>query len=510
MQRCLLCTNPAVPNRQHCSKHDAMGTAETVMNAEGVIVNLPSREAISAVRDTGPGLTAGNYSPAVSDNNFGPGTTLGEYVVEKKIGEGGMGEVWCAIQPTIGKRVAVKLLNIKVKDDPIQLARFKREALVVNQVKHRHLVDIFSFGELSDKRPYFIMEFLEGETLTSFCAKRSVLPFQEIDTLFGQLCRALQAAHDKGVIHRDLKPDNIFMLAGDDDIFAKILDFGIAKLDDNEDGLTKTGTRFGTPTYMSPEQCRESKDVDARSDIYSLGIILYEIICGRTPFYQKGDPVVRVMIRHQSETPKLPSTIATNRNIPPELDAFILRVLAKEASARPQSCTAFYAELKKVLPKNEATVSELPPVPVVVAPPSKAPSRTPVIAAILGGAALLGVLSANFLAGSKPAEVPSNKAQLIDGLNKLPEPTSVIAASAPTSVPVAVVLEEPKEIPAEIKKAEPKDKTKKKPKATDTKDDNKTAAKPPAEKPPEKINADHSVLSNSPDATLKPKFGTNK
>jgi eukaryotic-like serine/threonine-protein kinase len=390
--------------KHHCTKCDQLAK----LDSESCEAHQEPSLTDEAINSTRAPYAKGDpiTQMSIDAERFGPGTALGEYVIERKIGEGGMGEVWSALQPTINKRIAVKLLNLQIKNDPIQLARFKREALVVNQVKHRHLVDIFSFGELPDHRPYFMMEFLDGETLTSFLKKRGTLSFTTIELLFGQLCRALQAAHDQGIVHRDLKPDNIFMLSSDDEIFAKILDFGIAKFDEGE-GLTKTGIRFGTPIYMSPEQCREAKNVTARSDIYSLGIILYELLCGRTPFHQKGDPAVRIMIRHQSELPKAPSTFVPHRNIPAALDDLVLQALNKEEAKRPQSCTAFFAALKKALPKSEDTVvvalskSPEPPEPITQKRDPWLTKQTKTTVFIVLSAALLGVSAAAVVAKSK-------------------------------------------------------------------------------------------------------------
>jgi eukaryotic-like serine/threonine-protein kinase len=507
---CILCDQPAKFGTQTCEAHQtSFGTAETIMPNSGAMpkVSLSPRATGESPRHTS------TYAPALSPSGeqeiFGRGAQLGEYVIEEKIGEGGMGEVWSARQPTINKRVAVKLLNLRIKNDPIQLARFKREALIVNQVKHRHLVDIFSFGELPDKRPYFVMEFLEGETLTSFLKQRGTLPFQTIGVLFGQLCRALQAAHEHGVVHRDLKPDNIFMLSGDDEIFVKILDFGIAKLDEDE-SLTKTGTRFGTPTYMSPEQCRESKNVDARSDVYALGIILYELLCGKTPFSQKGDPVVRVMIRHQSELPKPPSAVVPHRNIPRALDEIVLQALEKEEAKRPQSCTEFYAALKKALPKSEdATIVDLPKTQapaLVVAPKSHSapPGQTRAVVAIVVSAALLGVSAAAFLAKSNKKAAPEAQRAAATTLESL-------AVSQPSSTPASLIAAAPASAPSPTPAAEApekitKNKTKTKTKATEKtpeKSKEKTAEAPKeTTKPP----PTDSVLKNNSDATLKPKF----
>jgi eukaryotic-like serine/threonine-protein kinase len=494
-RRCTKCDQLTVSGGESCEAHQESCNPTGLIMSSGAPQQSPAHSTLESPH------TADNYAPVMRPNSkpeiFGRGAQLGEYIIEEKIGEGGMGEVWSARQPTINKRVAVKLLNLRVKSDPIQLARFKREALVVNQVKHRHLVDIFSFGELPDNRPYFVMELLDGETLSAFLKQRGTLPFYMIDLLFSQLCRALQAAHDHGVVHRDLKPDNIFMLSGDDEIFAKILDFGIAKLEETEDDLTKTGTRFGTPTYMSPEQCRESKNVSARSDIYALGIILYELLCGKTPFYQKGDPAVRVMLRHQSELPTPPSTVVPQRNIPKALDAIVLQALDKEEAKRPQSCAAFYAALKKALPKSEDVTVALPKAPkqATVVAPRRSPAQTRLVAAIVIGAAILGVSAAALLAKSGK--------QAGKNQTTLATPSKIAAVSQSSSAPASLVIEVSASAPVSLPATAPIEKNaKNKNKSKLAKKEKQPAI--PTEKPKTPAKAD--VFKGNMDATLKPKF----
>jgi eukaryotic-like serine/threonine-protein kinase len=217
------------------------------------------------------------------DKELGPGTTVGEYKIESKLGEGGFGAVYRAVHPLIGKSAAVKILSRQFSANPQMVSRFVAEARAVNQIRNRNIIDIFSFGQLPDGRQYYIMELLEGSSLDAYIAKKVRLTLSEAMPILRGVARALDAAHAKGILHRDLKPENIFLAfddgEGGNSIQPKLLDFGLVKLlatdasastSDSGQGShkTKTGTPMGTPYYMSPEQCR-GLEVDARTDVYS-------------------------------------------------------------------------------------------------------------------------------------------------------------------------------------------------------------------------------------------------
>jgi serine/threonine-protein kinase len=294
---------------------------------------------------------------SASEHTLVAGLRVGDYVLEEKIGEGGMGEVWRGFQPNIGKRVAIKVLSEQMLSNQRVIQRFQQEAQAANAIQSRHIVDIFAFGALPDGRPYLVMELLSGLSLASYLEKKGPLPLGEIVELFSQICKALGAAHERGIVHRDLKPENVFLVMEEGDPpFVKILDFGIAKLasDGGAGRLTRTGSVFGTPAYMSPEQCEGSKQVDHRADLYALGIILFELLTGRTPFYEPGDGLGSVIARHLHSPPNKVSEMVYGREISPALDAFVTqRVLAKSPDDRPQRCADLLAELRAVAADGE-------------------------------------------------------------------------------------------------------------------------------------------------------------
>ncbi|MBA2538151.1 MAG: serine/threonine protein kinase [Deltaproteobacteria bacterium] len=270
------------------------------------------------------GLVRGVYELA-------PGTQLGEYRIEKFLGGGGMGDVFTAIHPKIGKRAAVKVLK-KELSNPFNIQRFVDEAKVVNTIGHPNIVDIFAFGEMPDGRCYFVMELLIGQTLRERIA-RGPLASSEVREILKPLTRALDAAHAKGVIHRDLKPDNIFLVevAGEKPI-VKLLDFGIAKLAkaDHRVEQTKSGVMVGTPQYIAPEQAK-GHTIDARADIYALGGITFEMLTGRPPFV--ADNAMEMIAKHLMEAPPKPSSIVST--ISAELDSLVVAMLDKEPARRP-------------------------------------------------------------------------------------------------------------------------------------------------------------------------------
>jgi len=337
-----------------------------------------------------------------------PGAKIGEYVVDRKLAEGGMGSVYSGHHPVIGKRVAVKVLSAQCAHIPDLVRRFVEEARAVNKIGHPNIIDIFSFGTLADARPFFVMEYLEGANLAERLEKGD-LTAGETRRLLRQICGALEAAHRAGIVHRDLKPENIWVAApAHEDSFAKVLDFGIAKLLDNPAGKsTQTGAAMGTPRYMAPEQCM-GRPVDHRADIYSLGVILYEIFAGIVPF--RGESFGELIYQHMSEPPEPPSR---HRPMDPELERIILACLEKDPAKRPESAKELGRLLELAVHEGNEPVTQLrtavltarPSAAVgttmgqsigeVVVPPMRAGKRGVALAA--AGAAALVVVVAGIL-----------------------------------------------------------------------------------------------------------------
>jgi serine/threonine-protein kinase len=321
------------------------GGVATIDGAGPPVVAQPPTQLEGDTRQGGP-ATAPAGQPAMTDGaaapafvepqllELGPGTHVGEYVVDEQIGEGGMGVIYSAHHPIIGKKVAIKVLNPDMAANATIVQRFIQEARSVNQIGHRNIVDIFSFGRLSDGRHYFVMEFLEGYSLS----RRLVVPIEwsEAMSIWLQLCGAVEAAHDRGIIHRDLKPDNLFVTPGAEGPFVKVLDFGIAKLMGDNVGVSKTstGVPMGTPLYMSPEQTRGGP-VDHRTDIYAIGCILYETIAGETPF--AAPSFFEVMSKQLSEPPP---PFGDRAEVDPALESLVFACLEKVVDQRPPSVRA--------------------------------------------------------------------------------------------------------------------------------------------------------------------------
>lgn len=307
---------------------------------------------------------------AHADETIEPGTMIGEYRVEKKLGEGSFGTVFAGIQPLIEKKVAIKLLHRRMSSEPEIVARFIDEARAVNRIGHRNIIDIFSFGVHTAGQHYFVMEFCEGTTLGALLDQKERLDITEALPILRGIADGLDAAHEAGVTHRDLKPDNVFLLSQKDGSHApKLLDFGVAKLV-REDGAaqTATGVAIGTPRYMSPEQCR-GKKVDHRTDIYALGCVIHEMLTGKPVF--EADSTVDLLFKHTTEKP--PSMSSVCPSVPPELDGLVLAMLAKRPNARPSSAGAAIAAIEEAVCMFARTPPVPAPAPAAGEPPQSIP-----------------------------------------------------------------------------------------------------------------------------------------
>jgi serine/threonine-protein kinase len=380
----------------------------------------------------------------------------GRFTIRSKLGAGSMGTVYRASQDAMGREVAIKILRSDRAVDDNAKARFLREARTNSVLTSPHTVTVFDFGESDSGELYLAMELLDGENLGQRLTRQKRLSVADAIETARQALRSLAEAHGKGIVHRDLKPDNIFFArvqSGDEhEEIVKVLDFGIAKMLRDEDRElnaveTQAGTVFGTPRFMSPEQA-QGKPLDARSDIYSLGVIMYHMLTGAPPF--TDDDAILVMARHIKTIPTSPSRACPEAEIPPELDQLVMRVLSKDPGGRPATADVFSSELARIAEGLSSVTSgvralmaqSLPPPPSslddvgLVAQQSAAKptrrTRAPVIFGLLFGFALL------ILAGAVGAVLGKSDR----GRSAMPPPsvlppglTVSTSLDAPTSVP---------------------------------------------------------------------------
>lgn len=294
-------------------------------------------------------------------------TIDGRYVVQSVLGEGGMGVVYRCRRRVFEKTVAVKILRSDMAKSSEATERFMTEAKAASAIGNDHIVDVFDFGELPDGSTYFAMEYLEGPTVADLIETGELVGSRRVLSIGRQLAEGLLAAHRGGIVHRDLKPDNIFVIDREGREFVKIVDFGIAKVAGLGNKLTRAGAIFGTPHYMSPEQAR-GKPVDHRTDVYSLGIILYEMIAGQPPF--DADNPLSILSMHLHDPPLPPSALDDPPEVPPGLERVILKCLAKTPTDRFESMKELGDALAAI--ERGDSVDEIV-VPISVVPPRESP-----------------------------------------------------------------------------------------------------------------------------------------
>jgi len=341
-----------------------------------------------------------------------PGDILaGKYRVERVLGVGGMGVVVAAHHIQLDERVALKFLLPQAVDSQEAVARFLREARAAVKIKNEHVARVTDVGQLENGAPYIVMEYLAGSDLSGWLEKHGALPIAQAVDFVLQACEALADAHSLGIVHRDLKPANLFCIQrSDGQLSIKVLDFGISKVmtpDSPGHGMTKTTALMGSPLYMSPEQMQQSKGVDARTDIWALGVILFELLCGRPPF--DAEAVTELAIKVAMEP--APSVRAFRADAPPGLERAIARCLEKDRKNRFQTVGELAVALKEFGSSNarqsvERVIGILREAGVATeaVPPSTSPSPAPGVVAPPTGASW-GNTNAATKPGSKAAIV---------------------------------------------------------------------------------------------------------
>jgi len=280
----------------------------------------------------------------------------GNFKVEAFMGAGGMGAVFRARQLSLDREVAVKILLAPLAMEREMLERFQREARAASNIGHPGIVQVIDMGYLPEGPPYMVMELLQGEDLRTKISREGALSAHLAVPLMLQTCDALQAAHEKGIVHRDMKPDNLFLVyRGGAMPTIKILDFGLSKIKSADRKLTNTGTLLGTPNYMAPEQVRGSDEVDHRADIYAAGIILYEMLTGRIAY--DGPSVQSVLVAIMTQDPPPPR--ALRPDIPPALETVILKAIAREPANRYGSATQMAVDLARIATSMRIPISQM-------------------------------------------------------------------------------------------------------------------------------------------------------
>jgi eukaryotic-like serine/threonine-protein kinase len=314
----------------------------------------------------------------------------GRYRIQRKLGAGGMADVYLAEDQELGRRVAIKILNGRHANDDQFIERFRREAKNAAALNHPNIVSIYDRGEAEDTY-YIAMEFLDGRTLKELIVGRGAAPINVAVEYARQILSALRFAHRHGIVHRDIKPHNVMV---DAEGRVKVTDFGIARAGTSQ--MTETGSIVGTAQYLSPEQARGG-EIDPRSDLYSLGVVLYELLTGKTPF--DGETPVEIAMKHLSNAPQPPSKL--RQDIPPELDMVVLRALAKNPDDRYQSADEMEADLERVARGARVSAATVDSATQVLSRPAAA-------AAVVGGATaatMIATPASAAAAGAPPAVV---------------------------------------------------------------------------------------------------------
>ena len=323
----------------------------------------------------------------------------GCYEIESVIGHGGMGVVYRARHSLMDRIVAIKMLKAQLVSDSMSVKRFQQEVKACSRINHPNVITVFDFGVSPNGLPYIVMDYLEGVTLANVITNEGQVAVERGIKILSQACEALAYAHKQGVVHRDLKPTNIVLINYDGDRdFVKVVDFGVAKLmtgSTDAQRLTQAGDVTGSPVYMSPEQCM-GQDLDLRSDIYSMGIVIYETLTGQLPLV--GKTMVETMSKHVGEMPQPFSVVRPDLYIPERIEQVIMKAMAKDANARQQSMEELRDDMEMAIPRPGRSAVLRKEMPT-------APSAQPLAKTLAGGISkntiiLVAVFSAILVAGA--------------------------------------------------------------------------------------------------------------
>ena len=407
----------------------------TLMDQASAAVLTPTPAPAAPIEATLPMASPAAARPGVA---YGMPAQIGRYQILDRVGQGGMGVLYRAVDPTLDREVAIKLMIGDFADDLDQLRpRFQREARAIAKLQHRNIVTVFEFAEDAGT-PYIVMEFLRGASLSARAKAEPPLTMVEKLDIVAQLCDGLGYAHDQGIVHRDVKPANIFLL-GDGSV--KLLDFGIAKL--TTSNLTRQGDVLGSPAYMSPEQIMGADTIDGRSDVFSAGVVLYELLAGRRPF--DGDTTPTIVLKILNAEPASLETI--DAAIPAPLASAVARALQKDPADRFDTATDFARELHAL---RRSLTGELTPLPSAIigaqtlagasrtsAPPTtgEPPRRRWPLAVAIGGAVMTAALLVAIGVGRSSTRTTEPRAAAETGapLGRVPVPASPpVVPSTPT------------------------------------------------------------------------------
>jgi serine/threonine protein kinase len=377
-------------------------------------------------------------------------TLAGRYQIVRRIGEGGMGAVYEARHSIIGKRVAVKVLLEKFLTKSDFVARLLQEARLASAIGHEHIVDVTDFGTTDDGRAFVAMEFLDGESLAQLVMREAPLPVERSLRIARQVASALDAAHAKGIVHRDVKPENVYLIRRGDTDFVKVVDFGISKAVKQGQGedapdyrLTHTGLLLGTPLYMSPEQARGDENLDHRVDVWAMGVMLYECLTGEVPF--RANNYLGIISQVLTHTAMPPSRLRPELGIPEAVEAVVMRAMEKDRERRYARMSDLEQDLDRLLAGDQNVGTDVAVHPTTEPPPSSPARGRMWVWSAAAGALLVGV--AMVLARPEGASVVHGTSSSADITSKKTPnpprepsvPASVAGQPGATTVPSGTV-----------------------------------------------------------------------